>query len=81
MRTLLASGSKRDETAKNWRKLHNTEFRNLNFDRVIKSRRLIRVGYIAHMRKIRKSYETLGGKSQGKNRMEDQHVDGSTILK
>ena len=46
-------GPKRDEVTGEWRKLHNEELSDLyslpNIVRVVKSRRMRRVGHVAHM--------------------------------
>jgi hypothetical protein len=46
-------GPKRDEVTREWRKLHNEELNDLysspNIFRVKKSKRMRRVGYVAHM--------------------------------
>jgi hypothetical protein len=49
-------GPKRDQVTGEWRKLHNEKVHNLysspNIIRVIKSRRIKRMGHVSHMEKI-----------------------------
>jgi hypothetical protein len=66
-------GPKRDEVTGGWRKLHN-ELHNLysspSIIRMIKSRRMRWVGYLARMRRRgmhRNSYKVLVGKPEGKS--------------
>jgi hypothetical protein len=53
-----------------WRRLHNPELHNFytspNIIRVIKSRRMRWVGYVACIREMRNAYNILTGKSKGK---------------
>jgi hypothetical protein len=62
-------GPKKDEVTKEWRKLHNEELHNLysshNIVRKIKSRRMRRVGHVAHMGEGRGVYRILVGKTEG----------------
>jgi hypothetical protein len=78
-------GPKRDEETREWRKLHNEELNDLysspNIIRVIKSRRMRWAVYVARMGERRGAYRVLLGKPDGKNHLEDQCVDGKTILK
>jgi hypothetical protein len=59
----LYFGPNREEVAGDWRRLHNEELHNLytsqNISRMIKSRRMKRVGHVAHMGKIRNAYKTM----------------------
>jgi hypothetical protein len=63
-------GPKRDEVKGDWRKMHNEEVHNLyyspNVIRMIKSRRMRRVGHVARMGEKRNAYRILVGKSEGK---------------
>jgi len=62
-------GLKRDEVTREWRKLHNEEFNDLNsspnFIRVIKSRRMGWAWHVARMGE-RIAYRVLVGKPQEK---------------
>jgi hypothetical protein len=62
-------GPKREED-RSWGKLHNDEFHNLycslNILRVIKSRRMVWVGHVAHVGKGRGIYKVLFGRPEGK---------------
>jgi hypothetical protein len=53
-------GPKRGEEARNWRRLHNEELRNLyaspNIIRVIKSEKMRWAGHVAHMGDMRNTY-------------------------
>jgi hypothetical protein len=64
------SGSKREEVAGDWRRLHNEELHNFyaspNIIRVIKSRRMRWAGHVAHMGGMRNVYRILVGKSERK---------------
>jgi hypothetical protein len=63
-------GPKSDEVTGEWRKLHNEELNDLysspNIVRVIKSRRMMRVGPGARMGEERGVYRVLVGKPEGK---------------
>ena len=63
-------GPKRDESTGEWKKLHNEELNDLycspNIVRVIKSRRMRRVGHVARMGEQRGAYRILVGKPEGK---------------
>ena len=63
-------GSRRDEVAGKWRRLHNEELNDLysspNIVRVIKSRRMRWAGYVARMGEVRLVYRVLVGKPEGK---------------
>jgi hypothetical protein len=62
-------GPKRDEVAGGWRKLHNEELRDLyslsSIIRIIKSRRMRLVRYVARMGENRNTYRLLMGKPEG----------------
>jgi len=80
-------GPRRDEVTVQWRRLNNEELNDLysspNIVRVIKSRRMRWVGYVARMGEERGVYRFLLGKPEGKrplgrwvdnNRMDLQEV-------
>jgi hypothetical protein len=60
-----------DEVTGDWRKLHNEELYNMysspNIIRVIKSRRMSWVGYVAQMKEKRNAYRIFVGKPDGKS--------------
>jgi hypothetical protein len=64
------NGSKGEEVAGGWRRLHNDELHNLytspNVFRLTKSRRLRREGHVARMGEVRNGYRFLVGKPEGK---------------
>ena len=63
-------GPRRDEVTGKWRRLHNEELNDLycspNIVRVIKSRRMIWAGHVAHMGEERGVYRVLVGKPERK---------------
>jgi hypothetical protein len=63
-------GSKREEVAGGWRRLHNEELHYLysssHITRVIKSRRMRLVGHVARMMAVRNVFNILIGKREGK---------------
>jgi hypothetical protein len=63
-------GTKREEVVGSWRRLHNEELLNLyaspNIIRVMKSRRMIWVGDVAHIGEMRNVYKVLVRKPKGK---------------
>jgi hypothetical protein len=67
-------GSKRDEVAGEWKRLHNKELYALysspNIIRVIKSRRLRWAGHVACMGERRGAYRALVGKPEGRRPLE-----------
>jgi hypothetical protein len=69
-------GPKRDEVAREWRKLHNGELHNLNsspdFIRQVKSRTMRWAGHVARIgeRGERKVYRVLMGKREGRRPLE-----------
>jgi len=66
-------GPKRDEETREWRRLHTEELNDLycspNIFRVIKSRRMRWVGYVARMGERRDAYRVLGGEPEGKRQL------------
>jgi hypothetical protein len=64
-------GPKRDEVTREWRKLHNEEFRELysspSIIRMIKSRRIRGEGHVARMGEKRDAFRLLVGKPEGKS--------------
>jgi len=78
-------GPKREEVVGVWRKVHNEELHNLctapNIVRVVKSRRMRRVGQVARMGEMRNAYKDLAGKPEGEEHSEDLRVYGRMILK
>jgi hypothetical protein len=73
-------GTKRDEVTGEWRKLHSGELHNLcsspDIVRQIKSRRMRWAGHVARMGEGRNMYSVLWESSKGKDKLEDQGVDG-----
>jgi hypothetical protein len=63
-------GSKREEVAGGWRRLHNEELHNLycspNIIKAIKSRRMILVGHVVCMGNMSNAYKFFAGKPDGK---------------
>jgi len=63
-------GPKTDEVIGEWRKLHNEKLNDLytlpNIVRVVKSRRMIWAGHVAHMGENRGVHRVLVGKPEGK---------------
>jgi len=76
-------GPKRDEVAGEGRKLQNEELNDLycstNIVRVIKSRRMRWVGYVARMGERRGVYRVLVGKPEGKRPLARPCVVGRII--
>jgi hypothetical protein len=77
-------GLKREEVAGGCRRLHNEELRNLyaspDIIRVIRSRRMRWVGYVARVGEVRNALKILVGKPEGKRPPEDLGLDGRIIL-
>jgi hypothetical protein len=69
-------GLKRDEVMREWRKLHNEKLRDLyslsSIIRMIKRRRMRRVGYVSRMMEKRNAYRLLVGKPEGKRPLRRQ---------
>jgi hypothetical protein len=63
-------GSKRDEVAGGWRKMHNVELHNLysssSIIRMTKSRRMRWAGHLAQMKVKRNAYRIFVGMQEGK---------------
>jgi hypothetical protein len=63
------SGTRRDEVAGDWRRLHNEELHDLHSSqiiRVIKSRRMRSAGHVTYTGDRRGTYRVLVGKPEGK---------------
>jgi hypothetical protein len=73
-------GLKRDEVTGKWRKLHSGELHNLysspDIIRQIKSRRMRWAVHVARVGEGRNVYRILVGKSERKDHLKDQGVDG-----
>jgi hypothetical protein len=69
-RVLRIFGSKQEEVAGGWRRLHSEELHNLyassNIVMLIKSRRMRWLGHVAHMKHMRNAYRILIGKTERK---------------
>jgi hypothetical protein len=78
-------GPKRDEVTGEWRRIYDEEFNDryssANIIRLIKSRRMRWVGYLAHIKDKRCAYRLLVGKPGERDHFEDPGVDGRIILK
>jgi hypothetical protein len=78
-------GPKRDEVTGEWRKLHNKELNDLysltNIVRVVKSRRMRRAGYVAHMGRREGCTGCWWGNQKERGHRGDPDVDGSIILR
>jgi hypothetical protein len=74
LRKIQIFGSKREEVAGGWRRLHTEELHSLytspNIIWVIKSRRLRWVGHVAHMGEMRNVCKILVGKPEGKRSLQ-----------
>jgi hypothetical protein len=64
------SGPKKEEVARDWRRLHNEELHNMyassNIIMVIKSRRMRWAGHEVRMEETRNEYNILDGNHEGK---------------
>jgi hypothetical protein len=73
-------GPKKDEVTGEWRKLHSEELHILylspNIISQIKSRRMRWAGHVACMGQERKMYMVMVGKPEGRDHLEDKHIDG-----
>jgi len=77
-------GPKRAEVIGEWRRLHNEELNDLyspNIVRVIKSRRMRWVGYVARMEEGRGVYRVLVGKLKERDHLGDPGVIGGILLR
>ena len=78
-------GHKRNEVAREWRKLHKEKLNDLysspSIFRVIKSRRMRWAGHVARMGDSRVVYRVLVGKPERKNHLRDPFVDGRILLR
>jgi hypothetical protein len=78
-------GPKRDGTTGEWGRLHNEELNDLysspNIIRVNKSRKMRWAGHVTRMGEKRGAYRILVGRSEGRNKLGDQGVDGRIIIK
>ena len=78
-------GTKKNEVAGEWIKLHNEELNDLysspSIFRVTKSRIMRWVGHVARMGERRVLYRVLVEKPEGKSHLGDPGVDGRIILR
>ena len=77
-------GPKRAEVIGEWRRLHNEELNDLyspNIVRVIKSRRMRWVGYVARMEEGRGVYRVLVGKLKERDHLGDPGVIEGILLR
>jgi hypothetical protein len=78
-------GPKRGEATWEWRKLHNEELNDLyslpNIVRVVKSRKMRWVGYVACMGEESGVHRALVGKPEGKSHWGDPDLDWRIILR
>ena len=70
-------GPRKDEVMGEWRRLHNEE---LNIVRVIKSRRMIWAGHVAHMGEEKGVCRVLVGNRREGDHWGDLGVDGWIVL-
>jgi hypothetical protein len=76
-------GPKREEVTGGWRRLHNKDLHNLYASpniRVIISRRLHWMGHVVCMGELRNPHRILAENVNGRDNMEDLHVDGRILL-
>ena len=78
-------GPKRNEVAREWRKLHNEELNDLycspNIVRVIKSRKMRWAGHVAHMGGGEAYTGFWWGNLRERDHLEDPGIDGRIILR
>jgi len=76
---------KKEEVEGDWRRLHNEEFLIMhalpNIIRLIKSRTMRWVRYVARMEEMINAYSILDGKPEGRHHLEYLDVDGRRIYK
>jgi hypothetical protein len=77
-----STGTKREEVAGDWRRLHNEELRyaSPNVVKVIKSRRMGWAGHVALMVEMRNASNILVENLKGRDHLEDLGVDGRITL-
>jgi hypothetical protein len=67
-------GPKREEVARDWRRLHNEELHNVytspDIVMMVKSRKMRWMGHGARMGEMRNAYKILTGESEGKRPLE-----------
>jgi len=67
-------GFKRDEVTREWRRLHNEELYNLNYEpsivAIIKSSRMKCMGHVARIGEKRGAYRDLVGKFEGTRKLD-----------
>jgi hypothetical protein len=77
-------GPKRDEVRSEWRKIHNEELNDLycspNIVRVMQSKRMKWVKYVAYMVETKGVYRDLGENLRKRHHLKDPDVDGGIIF-